>query len=195
MKIAIIGNGNVGSALARRLTATGHEVTVANSATPPSQVAAQAAAADAVVLAVRFGVIAQLHDQVKAALNGKVVIDVTNPQTPDFMALTIGHTTSAGEQVATTLPGARVVKAFNTIFAANIEAPDLGGSPQFLPVAGDDDTAKQTVIDLSIQLGFDAVDAGPLANARYLEPAVELLVHLAFASGLGTGIGYTLARA
>ncbi|MDP4511040.1 NADPH-dependent F420 reductase [Nonomuraea turcica] len=195
MKISIIGNGNVGSALARRFTQMGHDVTVANSTTPPAQAAAQAAAADIVVLAVRFRVVAQLDAQVKAALDGKIVIDATNPQTPDFMALTIGHTTSAGEQVAAALPGTRVVKAFNTIFAANLEVPDLGGSPQFLPVASDDDMAKKTVIDLGVQLGFDAVDAGPLANARYLEPAVELLVHLAYGSGLGGGIGYTLARA
>jgi 8-hydroxy-5-deazaflavin:NADPH oxidoreductase len=76
-----------------------------------------------------------------------------------------------------------------------MDTPDLEGGPLFLPVAADDEMAKKTVIELGAQLGFDAVDAGPLANARYLEPVVELLVHLAFGTGLGTGIGFTLARA
>ncbi|WP_433438308.1 NADPH-dependent F420 reductase [Nonomuraea sp. CA-141351] len=195
MKISIIGNGNVGSGLARRFAEVGHDLTTANSSTAAAQVAAQVADADAVVLAVRFPVVAQLDGAVKAALDGKIVIDVTNPQSADFMSLTIGHTTSAGEQVAAALPGARVVKAFNTIFASNLAKPGLGGSKAFLPVAGDDEAAKKTVLDLGAQLGFDAVDAGPLANARYLEPTVELLVHLAFGSGLGTDIGFALARA
>jgi predicted dinucleotide-binding enzyme len=195
VKISVIGNGNVGSALAPRFAEAGHQVATAGSATPAEQVAAQVSAADVVVLAVRFPVVARLDEEVKRALDGKIVIDVTNPQSPDFMSLTIGHTTSAGEQVAEALPGARVVKAFNTVFAANMATPDLGGTTQLLPVAGDDDAAKKTVLDLGAQLGFDPVDAGPLANARYLEPAVELLVHLAFGSGLGTGIGFALARA
>ena len=195
MKISVIGNGNVGSALVQRFTDGGHEVSVADSSTPPEQVAAQASAAEITVLAVRFSVVAQLDESVKRALDGKIVIDVTNPQSSDFMSLTIGHTTSAGEQVAKTLPGARVVKAFNTVFANNLATPALGGRTQLLPVAGDDETAKKTVLDLGEQLGFDPVDAGPLSNARYLEPTVELLVHLAFGSGLGTNIGWTLARA
>jgi len=108
----------------------------------------------------------------------------------DFMSLTVGHTTSAGEQVAAALPGARVVKAFNTLFASTLGTPGL-----FLPVASDDEAAKKTVLELGTQLGFDAVDAGPPTNARYLEPAVELLIQLAYGQGMGAGIGFTLARA
>ncbi|MEU9022704.1 NADPH-dependent F420 reductase [Actinomadura sp. NPDC048394] len=189
MKISIIGKGNVGSALERRLTAAGHTVTTADSSTAPDQVAAQVAEAEATALAVPFPAVAQFDAQIRTALRDKVVIDATNPLAADFMSLTIGHTTSAGEQVAAALPGARVVKAFNTVFAATLEVPGL-----FLPVASDDEAAKKTVLELGTQLGFDAVDIGPLANARYLEPAVELLVQLAYGQGMGTGIGLTLAR-
>jgi predicted dinucleotide-binding enzyme len=195
VKISIIGNGSVGATLAHVLATIGHAVTTSDSTSSPAQVAAQIGDAEVAVLAVRFPVVAQLDAQVTAALDGKIVIDTTNPQTSDFMALTIGHTTSAGEQVAAALPGARVVKAFNTVFAEHLASARISGHPLFLPVASDDDAAKRTVLDLAIQLGFDAVDAGPLANSRYLEPAVELLVHLAYGSGLGGGIGFTLARA
>ncbi|HEX8508154.1 MAG TPA: hypothetical protein VF635_01460, partial [Propionibacteriaceae bacterium] len=69
-----------------------------------------------------------------------------------------------------------------------------GGARQLLPVAGDDPAAKKTVIDLGDQLGFEAVDAGPISNSRYLEPAVELLIQLAYGQGLGANIGFHLAR-
>ncbi|WP_131742069.1 NADPH-dependent F420 reductase [Actinomadura roseirufa] len=195
MKISIIGKGNVGSALARRLTAVGHTVTTAGSATDAGEVAARITEAEVAVLAVPFPAVAQLDDTVKKALDGKIIIDATNPLAADFMSLTVGHTTSAGEQVAAALPGARVVKAFNTVFAGTLETPELGGRKLFLPVASDDEDAKKIVLDLGAELGFDAVDAGSLANARYLEPAVELLIQLAYGVGLGGDIGFTLARA
>jgi predicted dinucleotide-binding enzyme len=194
MKISIIGKGNVGSALARRFGEAGHAVTVADSSTAPDQVAAQVAEADVTVLAVPFPAVAQFDGTVKTALDGKIVIDVTNPLAGDFMSLTLGHTTSAGEENAAALPGAKVIKAFSTVFAGNMAQPNLGGDTLFLPVAGDDEAAKKTVLDLGMQLGFDAVDAGPLVNARYLEPAVELLIQLAYGGGLGAGIGFALAR-
>lgn len=195
MKISIIGAGNVGSVLARRFAANGHEVTTADSATGPSRLAADIAAADVTVLAVPFDAVARLDPQVKTTLSGKIVIDATNPLAADFMSLTMGHTTSGGEQNAATLPGARVVKAFNTAMANTMETGRIGGSPLLLPVAADDDEARKTVLQLAAELGFDAVDAGPLSNARYTEPAVELLIQLAFGQGLGPGIGYVLARA
>ncbi|HEU5028267.1 MAG TPA: hypothetical protein VFV01_25365 [Spirillospora sp.] len=102
-----------------------------------------------------FPAVARFDAGIKTALRDKVVIDPTNPQSADFMSLTIGHTTSAGEQVAAALPGARVVKAFNTVFAATLDVPGL-----LLPVASDDEAAKKTVLELGAQLGFDAVDAG-----------------------------------
>ncbi|AEV84381.1 NADP oxidoreductase [Actinoplanes sp. SE50] len=209
MKFAVLGAGNVGSALAARLTALGHHVTLAASDPGSSRLAAAAAAsgadtataadaaaaADLAVIAVPYSAVGDLFtDEVRAALAGKVVIDATNPLAADFMSLTVGHTTSAGEQIAARLPQSRVVKAFNTVFAATLGTPTLGGSAQLLPVAGDDADAKNTVIGLGNQLGFDAIDAGPLTNARYLEPTVELLIQLAYGQGLGANIGLHLAR-
>ncbi len=108
------------------------------------------------------------------------------------MSLTVGYTTSAGETVAALLPGSSVVKAFNTIFAGHLPTAAINGVPLFLPVAGDDEVAKKTVLQPGTQLGFDA---GPLTNARYLEPTLELLIQLAFAQNLGPGIGLALLRA
>ena len=210
MNIAILGAGNVGSALAARLVATGHGVTLAASrpdsprlleaaetsgATTATPVKA-AAAADMVVLAVPYVAIDELVDaELRAALVGKVVVDATNPLASDFMSLTLGHTTSAGEQIAEKLPDSHVVKAFNTVMAATLATPEIGGVQQLLLVAGDDENAKALVLGVGAQLGFDAVDSGPLSNARYLEPAVELLIQLAYGQGLGANIGFHLARA
>lgn len=209
MNIGIIGAGHVGSVLARRLTEVGHQVTVSASSAASQRLAEAAAASGAVrttppeaaafgevvILAVPFPALeAALTDEVVDALAGKIVVDVTNPLAADFMSLVVGHTTSAGEQVAALLPQASVVKAFNTILAPNHGKPVLGGMRQFLPVAGNDAAAKKTILDLGTQLGFDAVDAGPITNARYLEPVTELLIQLAYRRGMGTSIGFALAR-
>lgn len=193
MRISVIGTGNVGSVLTRRLTEIGHDLTVANTSTASARIASQVAAADLVVLAIPFTAVAGLADEIKTAVVGKTVVDATNPLAADFMSLTMGHTTSGGEQVAAALPGATVVKAFSTVFAANLGGPELAGGKLFLPVAGDDDTARKIVVELGTQLGFDAVDVGPLTNARYLEPVIELLIQLNYGQGMGN-IGLTLVR-
>src|SRR5687768_16068380 len=100
MKIIILGSGNVGSALASRLTGIGHEVVTADTSTGPERTATQAAQADVVILAVPFAAVEALDDRVKAAFSGKTVVDATNPLAPDFMSLTVGHTASGGERVA-----------------------------------------------------------------------------------------------
>ena len=122
-----------------------------------------------------------------------MVIDITNPLTADYMGLTLGHDTSAAEEIARAVPGIELVKAFNTLFA-----PMLADGPQFAdgqiaPVffASDSERARQTVKALIDSLGFRAVDAGPLKNARYLEPLAGLNIYFGYGAGLGTAIAPT----
>ena len=151
--------------------------------------------ADAVVLATAYG------DAVKALeaagdLRGKVVIDITNPLTADYMGLTLGHSTSAAEEIAKAVPGAEVVKAFNTVFAQVLaDGADFGaGRKVTVFYAGDSERAKQTARALAESMGFDTVDAGGLKNARYLEPLAGLNIYLGYGAGLGTAIAPTWIR-
>jgi len=122
-------------------------------------------------------------------LNGKVVIDITNPLTADYMGLTIGHSTSAAEEIAKAVPGAQVVKAFNTVFAQVLtEGPILQGKQVPVFFATDSEQARETARILIESSGFTAVDAGPLKNARYLEPVGGLNIYLGYGAGHGTSI-------
>jgi 8-hydroxy-5-deazaflavin:NADPH oxidoreductase len=205
MKVLVIGAGNMGSAFVKQLTAAGHQVRVtARTASkaaelaarhPGASVASSAADSDVVVLATAFGDAAAALASV-GNLAGKVVVDITNPLTADFMGLTIGHDTSAGEQVAALLPGVEVVKAFNTLFAQVIDAGADFGDGRKAPVfiASDSDRAKQVAKALAESMGFATVDAGGLKNARYLEPLAGLNIYLGYGAGLGTGIAPTWLR-
>lgn len=200
--IAIIGSGNIGGNLAR-LFASKHNVTLGSrnpeqtrSKFPGLTVTdyAQAAkSADIVVLAVPFPEIAAVAAKT-GSLAGKTVIDVTNPLTPDFMALTVGHTTSAGEAVQAAFPQAHVVKGFNTILAQVLAKAVSGAKslPSVL-VAGNHAAANGEVVQLAKEVGFTAFDTGALTNARYLEPLAELGIQLAYAKGHGGEIGFTFA--
>ncbi len=208
MKITVIGAGNMGSAFVKQLTRAGHQVSVtARDAAKAAQVAGAhpgaravptagaAEGADAVVLATAYGDAASALKAV-GSLSGKVVIDITNPLTADYMGLTIGHDTSAAEEIAKAVPGAEVVKAFNTVFAQVLaEGADFGnGRKVGVFVAGDSARAKQTAGALAESMGFDVVDAGSLKNARYLEPLAGLNIYLGYGAGLGTGIAPTWIR-
>ncbi len=202
MNITVIGTGNMGSAFVQQFTRAGHTVVVAArklekaetvAATNPGATAralANAAEhADVIVLATGYAdAVAALKSV--GNLHGKVVIDITNPLTADFMGLSIGHTTSAAEEIAQAVPEAKVVKAFNTVFAQVLaEGADFGNSHR-VPVyfAGDDAAAKTTVSTLVESIGFAPVDAGPLKNARYLEPLAGLNIYFGYGAGKGTAI-------
>jgi 8-hydroxy-5-deazaflavin:NADPH oxidoreductase len=126
-------------------------------------------------------------------LAGRILIDCTNPLTPDFSALEIGHTTSGAEQVAVWARGARVCKAMNQIGAPMMDHPDVEGTPVML-VCGDDADAKDITSTLVSELGFEVVDAGELALARLLEPYALIWIHLALRRGFGTGFAFGLLR-
>ncbi len=125
-------------------------------------------------------------------LSGTVLIDCTNPLTPDVTALTVGHTTSGAEQVAEWAPGARVCKALNQIGASLMNHPRLPGTPVMF-LCGDE-AAKDVAGGLVAELGFETVDAGDLTGARLLEPYGLLWIHLALRRGLGTNFAFALLR-
>src|ERR1700752_5059381 len=198
MRLAIIGAGSVGTTLGKAWQRRGHDVTygVRNpddekySTLGAGVTTNDRAAADAevVVLCTPWQ---STRDAVAACgdLGGKVLIDCTNPLTPDFTALEVGHTTSGAEQVAQWAPGARVCKAMNQIGAPMMDHPQLPSAPVMF-VCGDDDAAKQVTADLVTQLGFETVDAGELVLARLLEPYALLGIHLALRLGLGTNFAF-----
>jgi predicted dinucleotide-binding enzyme len=133
---------------------------------------------------------------VRDKLDGKIVVDVTNPVTPDWQALELGHTMSGAEEIARQFPSARIVKAFNATFAEIYQARRTGIDGHAITIffAGDDGAAKFTVPQLIQRLGFDAVDAGPLLSARCKEPLSLLNIRLGRFLGLGTTIGFSLLR-
>jgi predicted dinucleotide-binding enzyme len=125
-------------------------------------------------------------------LSDKVVIDITNPLTQDYMGLTVGHLTSAAEEIAKAVPGAQVVKAFNTVFAQVLaEGPQLQGKRVPVFYATDSERARETVRVLIESTGFLPVNAGPLKNARYLEPVAGLNIYFGYGTGHGTDIAPT----
>lgn len=141
-------------------------------------------AAEVVVLAVPHGAVAGVVAELGDALTGKVIIDATNPLNDTYTGLTTSGV-SAGEQLAQQVPGTKVVKALNTVFASRYSAPTEDGQPLDAFLAGDDAQAKTTVAELVGSLGFRPVDLGELRMARTLE-------ELAFANiSLNTGNGWT----
>jgi 8-hydroxy-5-deazaflavin:NADPH oxidoreductase len=190
-KIGIIGAGNVGSALNRGLSRAKRDVRAVGS--DKTQVRTTAEWADVVILAVPFGALDDVAATIAPLVKGKTVIDVTNALTKE-MALALGYSTSGAEELQKKLPGARVVKAFNTQFAQHMDSGRVADQRLTVFVAGDDADAKRSTIELATAIGFDAIDAGPLTNARLLEPMGYLNIQLGYVLGLGTQIGLKLIR-
>src|SRR5262245_57727270 len=189
MRIAIIGAGNVGNALGAGWERAGHEVRfgIRNPATPPPtdaadrrfmDIAAAVGNAEAVVLAVPWPAV---PDAIAACgdLAGRVLIDVTNPLSviDGALRLALGFDRSGGEEVARLAPQAAVFKALNQVgFAVMADSRGFAERPTMF-VAGDDEQQKPLVMALVEDLGFRAMDAGPLDVARLLEPYAALWIH------------------
>ena len=202
MNITVIGAGYLGSAFVRQLTHAGHQVTVtARDVAKAETVAAAhpgatAVSAEHAIDHAEVVIIATMYDDAVNALRsvgdlqGKVVIDITNPLTADYMGLTLGHATSAAEEIAKAVPGVDVVKAFNTVFAQVLaEGGDFGdGRRVTVFIAGDSEQSKNKAREVAESMGFVTVDAGGLKNARYLEPLAGLNIYLGYGAGLGTHI-------
>ena len=185
-RIGIIGKGNVGSALEQGWRQAGYDVRAVGR--DPDRVQQVADWAQVVVLAVPFG---ERHNAFRAmggAVQGKVVVDVTNAATSEGFA---GSTERSGaEEVQAEHPDVRVVKAFNTVFAQNMPTGTAGGETLTLFACGDDEGARRTVLELGQDLGFDPVDAGPLENARWLETMGYFNITLGYQLGQGTETGF-----
>lgn len=204
MNITIIGYGNMGSGLAARAVKAGHTVKLAGhnparASEAAAKVGAKAAAlsdstgnADIVILATPYPAAAEAL-AAAGNLAGKVLIDISNPLKADFSGLTLGFNTSAAEEIQKLVPTAKVVKAFNTVFAQIFsEGPDFGAAGKVsVLIAGDDEAAKQSVQQFAESLGFATIQAGGLANARYLEPLGMLNIALGYGLGQGTAIAPT----
>jgi predicted dinucleotide-binding enzyme len=207
MRIGIIGAGSVGGALGRGWVRAGHEVRfgVRDASSPKVQallaetgaqgasVAEAAAASEVVVLATPWE---GTREAVRSAggLAGKIVFDCTNALAPQFAGLVHGAGSSAGEEVASWVPGARVVKIFNSTGANNMADPDFNGVAATMFYCGDDAEAKTVAARLAADLGFDPVDAGALDQARLLEPLALLWIRLAYAQKQGRDIAFKLMK-
>jgi 8-hydroxy-5-deazaflavin:NADPH oxidoreductase len=205
MKILIIGAGNVGAALGRGWAKCGHDVMYAvpdpessrYAELPPDSVRPLTGNpnAEVVVLAVPFAA-ARSALEALGDLGGAVLIDCTNPVSigPDGPRLTVGFYDSAGEQVARWAQNARVVKTLNQTGADNMASALGYPSMPVMFVAGDDPEAKRVVSRLVSDLLFDPIDAGPLVQARLLEPYAVLWIALAVKQGQGRDFALSLMR-
>ena len=189
-KIAIIGKGHVGSALQQGLKRAGYETRVTGKGPAVRETAAWG---DLLILAVPFGAMDAVIAEMGGAVDGKTVVDVTNAIGPN-RELALGFTTSGAEQLQKKAPSAKVVKAFNTVFAQNMSTGKVKGKLISCFEAGNDQAAKGQVLELARDIGFDAVDAGPLVNARWLEAMGYMQIQLGYALGMGADIGLALVH-
>ncbi len=199
MNIAILGYGAVGQKLALLLKGAGHSVVIgardAADALFPVKTMQQAAnEADVVLLAIPFSSCEQVLAELAATLEGKVVVDCTNPLNADWSPLELADFSSASEQIAAWLPASKVVKAFNTIFADMMDKTVLNGQKITAFVAGDDTHAKLQVLLLAEQMGFVPQDVGPLRIAKYLEAMAHLNIQIAVGQGGGTAAAFIYAK-
>ncbi len=191
MKVAIIGAGNVGKALGATFSRAGHDVTYAATSESNARTAAEgvggstasspaaaASAADLVILAVPGSVAEAVAAAIATEVRGKIVVDSTNPLKSDMSGLATEGGPSEAERIAAKLPGARVVKAFNTLFASVQADPGAHGVVVDALYATDDQTARSEVGRLIESFGFRPVYVGPLARARELEAIAFLNISL-----------------
>jgi predicted dinucleotide-binding enzyme len=145
---------------------------------------------DVVVLAVPYGAVADLVEVYPSAFDGKVLVDVTNPvDFSTFDDLVVPADSSAAKQLQDAVPGAKVVKAFNTNFGGTLASGEIGSVPTTVLVAGDDADAKQTLVELVTAAGLQGLDAGSLKRARELEAIGLLQMTLAGAEKISWGGG------
>ena len=186
--VSIIGNGNMGTAIGGIVAAGGNTVEYVG------RDGSQPITGDIVILAVPYPSLDEIVEARREHLAGKIVVDITNPLNFEtFDSLVVPADSSAAAELAAKLPESRVLKAFNTNFAATLASKQVGGAqPTTVLVAGDDDLAKQALIDVVRAGGLDAVDAGKLARARELEALGFLQLTLAVQEKVAWNAGVAL---
>jgi 8-hydroxy-5-deazaflavin:NADPH oxidoreductase len=203
MEITIIGTGNMARGIATRALAGGHAVTLLGTKPEKAQALAGELAGDVgtgvvgdppsgdvIVLAVPYGAIDTVLGKYNGQLDGKVVIDISNPvDFSTFTPLTV-ESGSGSQELAQKAPGAKVVKAFNTTFATTLTVGQVAGQTLDVLIASDDEGAKRTVSLLVADAGLRPLDAGPLARARELEALGYL--HMALQPALGNSWASTV---
>jgi NADPH-dependent F420 reductase len=202
MKVTIVGAGNMGRGIGKRLVAGGNEVQIIDRdpaeaqalATELGDAATAAAQGDAfdgavVVLALYYPGVKDAAEQYREQLAGKVVVEISNPiDFSTFDGLATPPDKSAAEEIAGLLPdGTPVVKAFNTTFAGTLAAGAAAGQQLDVLIAGDDQEAKETVAALAEAGGLRPIDVGPLRRAQQLEQLGFL--HISLQEALGAGFG------
>ena len=175
--LSILGTGNMGQAIAAIAGTGGHTVQLLGSGDVDTPVAG-----DIVVLAVPYPAVSDVIAQRGEQLAGKIVVDITNPLNFEtFDSLVVPADSSAAAEIAAALPQSRVLKAFNTTFAATLAAGTVGPVATTVLIAGDDADAKSTLADIVTSGGLNATDAGALSRARELEALGFLQLTLAVA--------------
>lgn len=197
MDITIIGTGNMSRGIATRALAGGHNVTLFGTERAAAEALAEQLPGEVragvvgdelegelVVLAIPYTAIADVLGRYRAQLDGRVVVDITNPV--DFASMTPLSlpADSVAQEIAQKVPGARVAKAFNTTFAGTLVDGTVAGHPLDVLIASDDEDAKRSISRLAEGGGLRAIDAGPLARAHELEALGYL--HMALQQRLGT---------
>ncbi|CAN7236547.1 NAD(P)-binding domain-containing protein [Devosia sp. LjRoot16] len=197
---AILGLGNMGKGLAKRLAGKTELVLGASNPAAATEFAASVGAtvtdyksavlaADIVVLALPYGAALELAG--KLPLNGRIVVDISNPVKADFSGLAIGHTTSAAEELQAAAPSAKVVKGYNTIFASLFDTPASATANVPVFLAGNDAAAVDAVAELVTASGFAVEKVGGLDGARLVEPVGMLNIRFGYGLGQGTAIAPT----
>jgi 8-hydroxy-5-deazaflavin:NADPH oxidoreductase len=208
MKIGIIGGGNMGNGLGKFWAKNGHQLMfsfsrneqklrdLAASVSDTAQVGTPAEAvqfADVVLLAVPWAAVPEALQAV-GSLEGKILFSCVNALKPDMSGMAVGTTTSAAEEIAKLAPGARVVEGL-PLFAEVLQSGSTHFDAQEATVfyCGDDTEAKSVVAELLKETAVEAIDVGGLSAARYIEPAMMMLIQLAYTQQMGQ-VAFKLLR-
>jgi 8-hydroxy-5-deazaflavin:NADPH oxidoreductase len=187
--VTILGTGNMGQAIAGVVTAGGSTVQLLGASDASTPVTGEI-----VILAVPYPAVAEILATRGDSLAGKVIVDITNPlDFQTFDALTVAADSSATAEIAAALPDSRVLKAFNTTFAATLASREVGPNPTTVLIAGDDAEAKAQLADVVTAGGLRAIDAGSLRRARELEAIGFMQITLAAAEKVSWAGGFGIA--